>query len=164
MYESTGFSGLTKAQTMIVSYWQSKCREGCLPSRLDIDPGALRSQLSAISIVELEPDGGVRFRIAGSQVRAIFGREMRGRRLDEFSDKVSDMWSLGLAAVLDRHAPVGGIIERVNDRHAWLRLPLQADNGCLILCHDELLSKTPVKGDNTRQSGSVSNSRTVLAA
>ena len=161
MYESNRFSGLTKTQTVIISYWRSKCLGAQLPKREDIDPGVLRSHLSAISIVEIEPAGDIRFRLAGSEVRAVFGQEMRGRSLQEFKGPVADMWALGLTAVQDKSAPVGGLIKRVNDCHAWLRLPLQAANGKgLVLCHDMLLSNLHVDGDNS----DLSNKVHVLAA
>ena len=141
MNESNGFSGLIRAQGPIISYWRSHCRGGQLPERSDIDPGVLRSHLAAISIVEIEPDGGVRFRIAGSEVRTVFGQEMRGRRLDEFDTPAADMWSLGLTAVLDRQQPVGGLIKRSHDSHAWLRLPLRPTvRGHVVLCHDMLVA------------------------
>lgn len=165
MTESNGFSGLTKAQAEIIAYWRSKCRNGGLPHRGDIDPGVLRSHLAAISIVEIEPDGGVRFRIAGSEVRAVFGQEMRGRRLDEFQTPAADMWALGLTAVLERHRPVGGIIERGNDSHTWLRLPLQPTaQGCLILCHDMIVARPSILKDKTDQSHSRSDPIQPLAA
>ncbi|MCF6328538.1 MAG: PAS domain-containing protein [Henriciella sp.] len=165
MYESNSFSGLTKAQTAIISYWRSKRFGSQLPNRESIDPGVLRSHLAAISIVEIEPAGDVRFRLAGSEVRAVFGQEMRGRRLQEFTGPVADMWSLGLTAVLDKRAPVGGIITRANDRHAWLRLPLEPGNGKrLVLCHDMLLCKLPEDRDGCCQSGSLSNKSRALAA
>lgn len=165
MFESNGFSGLTKAQSAIIKYWQSKRRGGAMPTRQDIDPGALRSHLAAISIVEVEPDGGVRFRLAGSEVRSVFGREMRGRRLDEFNDEAADMWSLGLNAVLDKRAPVGGIIQRPLDYHTWLRLPLdKSGQSRLVLCHDIVVSKQLPDDDGGRKSYNKSNSIHVLAA
>ena len=140
MIESNGFSGLTPAQATIIRYWRSRCENGRAPHRHDIDPGVLRSHLSAISIVEVEPDGGVRFRLAGSAVRGVFGQEMRGRRLDEFDGPAADMWSLGLTSVLERQRPVGGIIKRQDDYHAWLRLPLRPTaTGYMVLCHDMLI-------------------------
>ncbi|MBR9834087.1 MAG: PAS domain-containing protein [Alphaproteobacteria bacterium] len=165
MFESNGFSGLTKAQSAIIKYWQSKCRGRVMPTRQDIDPGVLRSHLSAISIVEIEADGGVRFRIAGSQVRAVFGREMRGRRLDEINDEAADMWSLGLTAVLDKRAPVGGVIQRPHDCHTWLRLPLETGGQSrLVLCHDMVIAKRLPGDDDDLKSCNKSNSIDVLAA
>ena len=165
MYESNSFSGLTKAQTAIISHWRTKRLYNRLPTRDDIDPGALVSHLAAISIVEIEADGGVRFRLAGSEVRAVFGAEMRGRRLGEFSGDAADMWALGLTAVLDRRAPVGGIIQRPHDRHAWLRLPLESSCGaCLVLCHDMVIAKHRIGDDEWTETGAVSYSTQVLAA
>lgn len=136
-----------------------------MATRDDIDPGVLRSHLAAISIIEIEADGVARFRIAGSEVRSVFGQEMRGRRLDEFRNEAADMWSLGLTAVLERRAPVGGIIQRADDRHAWLRLPLASRRGdCLILCHDMIMMKPSKLGHTESQSSIKSHSTHVLAA
>lgn len=46
-----------------LAYWRSKCRDGLLPSRPDIDPVEIPDLLSAISIVEIvEEDNATRFR------------------------------------------------------------------------------------------------------
>ena len=165
MYESNTFLGLTEAQSAIISHWHGKCQGGRLPMRGDIDPGELRSHLAAISIVEIEPDGGIRFRIAGSEVRSIFGREMRGRRLHECHGPEVDMWALGLTAALDRRAPVGGVIERSVDCHTWLRLPLEVQSGTvLVLCHDMIMPKSRFGGKDKLQSSAQSNRVHVLAA
>lgn len=162
MFESMGFQGLTDAQSEIIAYWNNCTKGAGIPRRKDIDPGALRAHLAAISIVELEPSGDVRFRIAGSGLRDIFGKEMRGQRLSDLSSDVADMWSLGLAAAIERNVPTGGMIDRTRDKHTWLRLPLyQADGPMAILCHDVLFQKT-VRADEPRKG--FSNTATTLAA
>jgi hypothetical protein len=162
MFETTVFTGLTEAQASIVKYWQSRSVGQAMPRRDDIDPGVLRSHLAAISIVEIESDGGVRFRIAGSGLRNVLGQEMRGRRLSEVHGEAADMWSLGLTAVLERGVPVGGIIDRANDRHSWLRLPLIGLDGAqIVLCHDVLMVKKPCDGD---EAGGQSYRVQILAA
>lgn len=164
-FESNCFSGLTEAQSSIIAYWHAKRGFDGLPMRTDIDPGVLRRHLAAISIVELESSGDVRFRIAGSEVRSIFGREMRGRRLHDCNGPVADMWSLGLTAVMERGAPVGGIIEREHDCHSWLRLPLRAPTSCgLVLCHDMVIPKSRLVGRNGCDSNTVSHRSRELAA
>ncbi len=165
MYESNSFSGLTEAQADIVKYWHFTRSAGDLPSRADIDPGVLRRHLSAISIVEIDHDGDVRFRIAGSELRSIFGREMRGRHLRQCAGPVADMWSLGLTAVLERGAPIGGIIERGDECHAWLRLPLKSpDTSGLVLCHDMVVPKSRLVSPDDCKSNTVSYSPHGLAA
>lgn len=149
MFESTGFTGLTDAQASIVKYWRSQAVGAHVPNRNDIDPGILRAHLAAISIVEVEASGGVRFRIAGSGLRSVLGQDMRGRLLSEVTGEAADMWSLGLTSVLERGLPVGGIIDRANDRHSWLRLPLSGPTGAaMVLCHDVLIAKTPRDGND----------------
>ena len=138
--ESTGFYGATDSQSVLIQHWMSCCSMGALPTRAELDPGAIRAQLSAISIVEILADGCARFRLVGSGLRQLFGREMRGRTLEELDGETCEMWSLGLARVLEEVRPVGGEIRREHDTHIWLRLPLRSEKqGALILCHDEII-------------------------
>lgn len=149
---SMGFKGLTRSQAELVRHWYSCCQGQALPQREWLDPGAIRAHLACISIVEVEPGGEVRFRLAGSGLRKVLGREMRGRLLSELDGTLSDMWSLGLSNAIEQMRPVGGLIEREFDSHAWLRLPLySARSGALVLCHDALVSnKSEDKVSNTQ--------------
>ncbi|MEO0550057.1 MAG: PAS domain-containing protein [Pseudomonadota bacterium] len=162
---SAGFSGLTRAQNEILSYWHAQRGMNRLPRRDQIDPGVLRSHLAAISIVEVQPDGDMRFRLVGSKLRAVLGRQISGYCLGELQGAAADMFSLGLSAVLEREAPIGGIIERTRDCHAWMRLPLAVEGAApVILCHDALLSKREQIGDAGAQSNRVSRINEGLAA
>lgn len=163
---SKQFSGQTKAQSEIIAYWQEICaRLDALPRRSDIDPGVLRSHLAAISVVEINALDHIRFRLAGSEVRSIFGQEMRGRWLHEFNGPAADMWSLGIAAVRKKIAPVGGIIAREHDQHAWLRLPLASNQGStLVLCHDMVMPKTHDDGSDQKEHTIQSDRANTLAA
>lgn len=141
MIRQGGFRGLSRAQKEIIAHWEAVRGDRSLPGKNEIDPGALRAHLASISIIELGPHGEARFRIAGSGLRRMLGGEMRGRFLSELENDIAAMWSLGLDGAIRRAEPVGGIIERTRDRHAWLRLPLEAENGGrnLVMCHDVLL-------------------------
>ena len=140
MYESTSFRGLTQAQSDLIGHWKARGVGMGPPAREQLDPGAIRAHLSEISIVEIGAHGRAKFRLAGSALRTIFGREMRGRFLADLDRDVFEMWSLGLSSVLDQRRPVGGLIERDTDVHAWLRLPLQSgERGAVVLCHDSLI-------------------------
>ena len=75
---------------------------------------------------------------------------MRGRLLSELEHDKAEMWSLGLSVAIERAQPVGGVISRQTDRHAWLRLPLGgAGTSSLVLCHDVLLAHDCVDGSDT---------------
>ena len=163
--ESMHFSGLTKAQNEILSYWHKQRPENGLPRRDQIDPGVLRSHLAAISIVEVRSDGDLQFRLVGSKLRHVLGCELSGRRLTQLSGAAADMLSLGLSSALDRLEPVGGLIERTRDRHAWMRLPLAVKGEApLILCHDALLPKTTKPVRSGALSNAISHIDTGLAA
>ena len=149
MTESNHFVGLTDAQRDIVQHWASKQQDGYAPKREDIDPGVLCRHLDSISVVEIDVEGDIRFRIAGTKMRAILGQEVRGQSLNAISGAAADMFALGLTAAIDRQGPVGGVISRKRDQHAWLRLPMySAVTGLpLILCHDALLPLDRLSGD-----------------
>ncbi|MEM9055544.1 MAG: PAS domain-containing protein [Pseudomonadota bacterium] len=162
---STGYNGLTEAQSTLIQHWHACCPKSRLPKREALDPGAIRSQLASLSMVEVTPAGTVRFRLAGSSLRQIFGREMRGRQLRELDPNIADMWSLGLSSALERRQPVGGIIHRETDCHAWLRLPLEAtEGGALVLCHDALLPKERLPQKKPGEYHIQPSGSTVLAA
>ncbi|MEM7328215.1 MAG: PAS domain-containing protein [Pseudomonadota bacterium] len=145
---SKGFAGLTQAQTDLVKHWHKCCHAGVLPTRECLDPGAIKAHLSAISMVEIPASGGARFRLAGSGLRQIFGREMRGRLLSELDRTMFEMWSLGLARALDMGQPIGGVIERGTNSHTWLRLPLRSEaTGAIIICHDALVPNARLRAE-----------------
>lgn len=143
MYHQDVFSGVTPAQQLLVGYWKTLQDRSGLVHRARIDPGALRSMLACISIVEFDDRGEGRFRIAGSRLRDIFGMEVRGMRVDEIAGTHGDCYALGLSAALERCQPVGGLIRDAGRSHCWLRLPLAGEGGQLnqVLCHDELIAR-----------------------
>ncbi len=142
MRQQNVFAGVTDAQEMLIEYWRTLRDAAGRVSRESLDPGALRSALASVSIVEFDQNGIGRFRIAGSRLREIFGMEVRGMRVSEIAGTHGDCYMLGLSAALERGEPVGGVIETGGRIHAWLRLPLVGEDGrlSLVLCHDELLA------------------------
>lgn len=147
MRYKNGFAGVTPAQQALVCYWQARRNtQGCV-QRESIDPGALRSMLASISLVEIDAGGEGRFRIAGSRLRDIFGTEVRGRLVAEIAGAHGECYALGLSAAIERGEPVGGLIETGGRVHAWLRLPLAGEDGRLsqVLCHDELLTAAELR-------------------
>lgn len=162
---STGFSGLTEAQSELIAHWHT-CRRGShLPARECLDPGAIRAHLSSISIVELSDVNRGRFRLVGSDLRRLFGREMRGRFLSELDQTTFEMWSLGLARAIEVQQPIGGLIARDADHHAWLRLPLWCHRfGALVLCHDTLIPNDRIRVQSDSESYKSHTGRHNLAA
>jgi len=65
-------------------YWRSKCHNGALPRRRDIDPTEIPRLLPHLLISELV-DGGtrLRYRLAGTAVVAAYGGELTGKYCDD---------------------------------------------------------------------------------
>ncbi|WP_332690185.1 PAS domain-containing protein [Bosea sp. (in: a-proteobacteria)] len=63
---------------LVFNYWDTLRGERSAPERGEIEPGALRHALADTFVLENEPIGPV-FRLAGTRLCALFGREQRGR-------------------------------------------------------------------------------------
>jgi hypothetical protein len=67
------------ASRELYAYWEQRRGARLAPERADIEPGAIRQALSDTFILELA-DGSSNhsFRLAGTRVCALFGRELKG--------------------------------------------------------------------------------------
>ncbi len=62
----------------LFDYWSERRGRRPAPDRSDIEPGAIRRALPDTFIFTVDKDGGHPFRIAGTRVCALFGRELKG--------------------------------------------------------------------------------------
>src|ERR1700737_5252614 len=70
----------------LFAYWHNLRGSRPAPERGDIEPVAIRNLLADVFILSLEPHAGHPFRVAGTRVCALFGREIKGESfLDLFS-------------------------------------------------------------------------------
>ena len=111
----------------LFDYWNERRDGRAMPERADIEPAAIRRVLADTFILSFEPAAGHPFRIAGTRVRALFGRELKGESfLRLFSHRArSDMG--GLLAIVAQEAVgiVGSASESSSagcDRHLELLL------------------------------------------
>jgi hypothetical protein len=59
------------------SYWDRVRGEASAPDRSDIEPGAVRSLLGDIFVLSYDAEKGHRFRVAGTRVCALLGRDLK---------------------------------------------------------------------------------------
>ena len=111
----------------LFDYWNERRGGRAMPERADIEPAAIRRVLADTFILSFEPAAGHPFRIAGTRVCALFGRELKGESfLRLFSHCArSDMG--GLLAIVAQEAVgiVGSASESSSDgcdRHLELLL------------------------------------------
>lgn len=119
---------MTHPSTQIVfDYWDKLRGSRLAPERSEIEPGAIRAALADAFVLEIEA-GRPLFRLAGTRVSALFGRELKGAALDElWSDEAgrADMRRL-VDTVLNETAGavVGFVAETADDERLHLEMLL----------------------------------------
>jgi hypothetical protein len=77
------------ASRELYAYWEQRRDGRPAPERADIEPGAIRQALSDTFILELaDGPNGHSFRLAGTRVCALFGRELKG-------ESFVNLWATG---------------------------------------------------------------------
>lgn len=113
----------------LAAYWASKCAGRAIPARTDIVPSEIARLLPHIFICETLVEGEYRFRIFGTALVDLFGREMTGKRLiDLGTDSLvvtdaaaaSRRWRAIMDRTRDIAAPVFASGRLVNTIHRTL--------------------------------------------
>lgn len=134
-----------KGQRDLFDYWLQSAGARAMPARSDFDPLKVPRLLPHLGLIDLRQglDQGL-FRLAGTRLRDIYGREITGRRLSEvFSGVCAAYWERVHSRVVSEAMPAYGVIRGPAEgrEHVvlfWLRLPLSDDGSRVdrILCHD----------------------------
>ena len=66
------------ASRALFAHWNEQRGTRALPERGDIEPAAIRAALGDVFILGVDSGEDPRFRVAGTRVCALFGRELRG--------------------------------------------------------------------------------------
>jgi hypothetical protein len=66
------------ASRELYTYWEALRGRRPAPQRAEIEPAAIRQVLSETFIITLDRGAGYPFRLAGTRVCALFGRELKG--------------------------------------------------------------------------------------
>jgi hypothetical protein len=66
------------SSALVLDYWQDRRRNRPAPDRADIDPGEIRQALGDTVMLAADFVDELRFRLAGTRVCALFGREIKG--------------------------------------------------------------------------------------
>jgi hypothetical protein len=95
-----------RVQTIIdiFDYWNRIRGLEVAPLRSQVEPTALRRILSSVFILESTEEGRVAFRLAGTRICDLFGRDLRGAHF-------SDLWAKGQHDDIDKTA--AGVMEHV---------------------------------------------------
>jgi hypothetical protein len=88
------------ASRELYAYWQELRGRRPAPERAEIEPGAIRQILSEAFILALDSATNYPFRLAGTRVCALFGRELKGDSFAKLWDDQSRKTILDLLSIL----------------------------------------------------------------
>ncbi len=120
------------ASRELYAYWEKQRGKRPAPERSEIEPGAIRQVLSDTFILALDGGAGHPFRLAGTRVCALFGRELKGEPFIGLWAAVSQPVLRDLIAILndERVGTVAGVTAQSADGEPieleFLPLPLAA--------------------------------------
>jgi hypothetical protein len=138
-------------------YWKAKCAGRAMPARRDIDPLEMKWLLGNLSLIDVRQDQpDFRFRLAGSNVVALFGKELTGRAVTEarycgkrppLAQQCGDVATSQVPSFLVM--VLGVDHRRIIYRH--LVLPLSSDGRNVdLLLAAAVMGRAPVKMDRDR--------------
>ncbi|MGP9811398.1 PAS domain-containing protein [Rhodopseudomonas sp. NSM] len=102
------------------AYWDSQRGHAPAPERSDIEPGAIRELLGDIFVLSCDAAAGYPFRVAGTRLSALLGRDLKGeslpglfggdsrRECEDILGVVADE-SLALVAGVTSSSPAGAV-------------------------------------------------------
>ena len=89
------------ASRELYAYWQKRRGDPPAPERAEIEPGPIRQVLSDVFILALDRGAAHPFRLAGTRICALFGRELKGGSFLELWDSASGPIVSDLLAILE---------------------------------------------------------------
>lgn len=98
----------------LFDYWNTQRGTRPAPERIDIDPAAIRHALSDVFMLAADFVDELRFRLAGTRVCALFGRELKGEAFGSLWNTASHDQLQKLTAVVS--AENGGFVAGVAGR------------------------------------------------
>jgi hypothetical protein len=133
----------------LFDYWNQRRGWRQAPTRSDIDPGDIRHVLGDTFMLAADFVDGIRFRLAGTRVCALFAREIKGETFNNFWSEASrtPLETLLAAVMTENVGVVAGVLGRTPDRtEAELELvllPLALDGRTRIRALGALSPLTP---------------------
>ena len=121
----------------LYAYWRSLRKNGRPPARRDINPRAMSPFLSTVFMLERSELERVIFRLAGTSVCALFGRELRDADISDLWDESHRPHVKNLTESVFASADAGVIASLARTESGaeidleWLFLPIFAPSGDL---------------------------------
>jgi hypothetical protein len=145
---------ILREQRELYDYWRACAQSRPIALRYDIDPVAIPTLLPGLSLLDVGEDvDSLRYRLAGTRVREIYGAEITGRAVFDigFQHK-REYWRSVYRRVIDSQTPMQGAVRgpSAGRDHLvlfWLRLPLGGLSGAVerVLGYDAAIPASLVQ-------------------
>ena len=109
---------------ILFSYWDAVRGERAAPERSAIRPGEIRHVLADTFMLGLEAGQPPRFRLAGTRLTALFGRDLAGVRFDRFWNEADQTEASATLDVLSRET-FGAVVGLLGLNANGSELPLE---------------------------------------
>jgi hypothetical protein len=139
---------ILREQRDLYGYWRSCAGAKPIASRYDIDPVDIPRLLPGLSLLDAGEDlETLRYRLAGTRVREIYGTEITGRAVfDARFQHKHEYWRSVYRKVITEQTPMQGAVRgpvagREHLLLIWMRLPLSGLTGAIerVLGYDAAL-------------------------
>lgn len=134
----------------LLRYWESLRAGRLAPARSEIDPRQIKSALKHTFILEFDPIGGIRFRLAGEKICALMGMELRGMpaySLIDISDRQEfedTLYAMTRKPEIVEYRLVGDCGGEHSTTARMLLLPMQDADGNITRVLGGLSMRTPL--------------------
>jgi hypothetical protein len=148
-------------QLEVLHYWLGLRNGRLMPSREDFRPARVVKRLPLVSLVDIVSDvagdgPAFRFRLAGTGLRDMIGRELTGT----FFSSLPEYWSDMTRRVIETRTPQHGFQSlawagKPFVIQAWLRLPLSTDGETvnMVLGYDRFITVQKPEGAQVYRPG-----------
>jgi hypothetical protein len=125
-----------RSTRQLFDYWNEQRGTRSAPERVEVDPTRIRSVLADIFILTFDAGAGHPFRLAGTRVCALFGRELKGEAfLDLWSREACHEVQELLAIVITEAVGVVASAERATATNFEIHSPTKLELLLLPLAH-----------------------------
>lgn len=99
------------------AYWDEKRGLNPAPDRSELEPGPVRELLGDIFVLSYDPAAGYPFRVAGTRVCALLGKDLKGEQFSALFQPASriEIEDILDAVIADKLAAVIGVTARTSE-------------------------------------------------
>src|SRR5262245_21334942 len=101
-----------QGQRTLFDHWLAAAGSRVMPSRSEIDPFSVPKLLPNIGVIDARDGlGEAKFRLAGTRLHDVYGREITGKRVGQvFAGEQANYWHRVHERVLEKAVPHHGVV------------------------------------------------------